>query len=166
MDAITKAILDNFAAKGKKYESPEVMGKKIWKAVAKGHQVGGGFRDVESAEADLKGRAKALDSDDPNLSTVEKVIKRLASGRYEEAIKLVEDMINSRSEQEKQAINNNACKIANHRHKSNNELIAEALEFYKSNKKRYPNKEQAAEDLAEKFPPIRQSTYRRHLKGL
>lgn len=166
MNSITQNILDNFANKGKKYESPETMGMKMWGAIVKAHQLGNGFNDIKTAEADLKCRAKALDSDDPQVSTTEKAIKRLAEGRYEDAIKLVEDSVILRSEIERQAINTNASVIANKRHSSNNEIIAEALDFYKLNESRYPNKKEAAEDLAEKYPPIKYSTYRKHLKGL
>jgi hypothetical protein len=107
-----------------------------------------------------------LDLDDPNLSTVEKAIKRLAEGRFEAAVKLIEDAIILRDELEKQAIKNNASVIANKRHKTNNEIIEDALNFYKLYKDRYGSKDDAAEDLAEKFPPIKETTYRKHLKGL
>lgn len=160
------SILDNFEKKGKRYESPETMGMKIWGAAVKMHQLASGFSDIKSAENDLRGRAKAWDSNDPNLSTNEKAIKRLADGRYAEAVKLIEDSISSRSQLQQQAVNDNASKIANQRHTPNNEIIETALDFYKLFRSRYANKEEAAEDLAEKYPPIKQSTYRRHLKGL
>jgi hypothetical protein len=166
MNNIPQNILDNFANKGKRYESHETMGMKMWGAIVKKHQLDMGFPDIKSAATDLKARAQALDLDDPSLTTSEKAIKRLATGRFADAVKLVEDGINHRSEIEKQAVNTNASSIASQRHAPNNELIQSAIEFYKLYEGRYANKDEAAEDLAEKFPPIKESTYRRHLRGI
>jgi hypothetical protein len=163
---ISQYILDNFAKTGKRFESHETIGRKMWGAIVKAHQLSKGFPDLKSAADDIKARAEALDFDDPSLSTTEKVIKRLANGRFAEAVKLAEDAIAHRIELDAQAVNNNAINIANKRHSQKNNILQEALDFYKRHKNRYASKEEAAEDLEEKFPPIKKSTYRKHLKGL
>jgi hypothetical protein len=166
-------ILRDFE-KVKRPEDAERQGKKAWDMIKQHHLVMCGAEKASQAVKSkiidrMTKKALTWDTDDASLSSVQKMFNRLASGRYSDAVNLAESSIKVKEEAEKSALKKNAKKGTETKHASNNAMKKKAMEWYVEHQSQYQGrggKKRAAIDLEAKFPPIKSSTYTRHLKKI
>ena len=156
----------------KRPEDAETLGRKAWGMILQ-YQIESliGVNAPQSLKdkviADTTAKALTWDTDDAGLSSVQKMFNRLASERYAEAVVLAESSINHKEATTKNTLKQNSKKGTDKKHSQNNEIIEKAMKYYVDNinlYQGYGGKKRASNDLEAMFPPIKSSTYYRHLK--
>ncbi len=159
-------------SKVKKQEDAERLGKKLWGFVLNYRlEQLGHLKSSEKIKKQINAKTTKIalewDTDDASLAIEQKLMNRLARGDFIGAIKLAESSV----EAKRMAINNtklqNATHTANEKHKSNNKIREQAIEYFLNNRSEYlgrGGKKRAAIDLEILFPPLKYSTYLQHLK--
>ncbi len=171
-DALLQKILSDFAKPRKNANSIKKLGEKAWRLILNFRLEQVGALNASQAIkdkiiSDTKSVALNWDTDDASLSTVQKIFNRLAAGRYEDAIKLATNAVETKDEAKKIALKENALKGSNKKHESNNKTVADALRYFELNRAKYHGrggKKRAAIDLERLFPPLKYTTYLQHLK--
>ena len=107
-----------------------------------------------------------LDSNEAAVLPAEKLFKLLMSGRLGEAEKLIVSIIDLAGTRKKEFETNYPIELANKRHQKNRDRKQKAIDYYKATRNLYKSKDQAAEELAKRFPGLSAETYRDALKGI
>ena len=156
----------------KRPEDAETLGRKAWGMILQ-YQIESliGVNAPQFLKdkviADTTAKALTWDTDDAGLSSVQKMFNRLASERYAEAVILAESSIMHKQATTKNTLKQNSKKGTDKKHSQNNEIIEKAMKYYVDNinlYQGYGGKKRASNYLESKFPPIKSSTYYRHLK--
>ena len=155
----------------KKPEDIKYMGKKLW-AFSLNYRLEllGHLNSSEAIKKQINAETTKMalewDTDDASLAVEQKLMNRLARGDYIGAIKLAESNVRYKEKNYQNTVVTNNKKNAKAKHESNNTQKTKALAYYKDKRHLFSSKEDAAEELAKRFPPIKKSTYRRLLRGI
>lgn len=164
-------LYTNFKSARKRYESPEIMGRKLWGLITECHLSTIGLSKASAAQKDIATRqfrnmARTWIHGDPKIAPSQVMINLLARGKYAEAVEYAEKQSALNTKAEQLVRSSSAKKAANAKAKSKNELIQLAIKDYKTNPRKFHSKNNAAEKLSKKYPGIAESTIRRHLRNL
>jgi hypothetical protein len=172
-DELVQKIFADFEAFAGAPEEAELLGKNAWNLILElrlaqlGKETASATTKKQLIET-IRQLALSWDADDASLSTTQKIFNRLAAGRYVDAIKLAESSINEKIKAKKIILRGTGKTGGQKKNQKGNDTIKKALEYYKMNHSKWVGrgrKKAAAYELEEKFPPIKASTYLRHLKS-
>ncbi len=172
-DLVQQIFLDFESFEGDATDA-KALGEEAWDLIIKLRIAQLGKEKATAAEKkqiakDTKRTALNWDADDASLSTTQKLFNRLAAGRYADAIKLAESSVNEKTKTAKKIMQSSGKNGGEKKNEKTTEIIKKAIEYYKTNQSKWVGwgrKKAAAHELADKFPPIKFSTYQKHLKSL
>lgn len=169
-ETILQKMLRDFAKETKNQERAEQKGKKLWQFVLNfrieqlGHTKSSSSIKQQIVN-DATKKALEWDTDDASLSSEQKIMNRLAAGKYAQAVSLAESSLIVKEKNREKVISEYYASLTNAKHTSNNDLIKKALDYYKQKKHLFKTKDEAAIEMAKRYGPIKASTYRRYLRG-
>lgn len=110
------------------------------------------------------------DTDDPQLTHIQKYLNRLLSDEETRATDYISAVIEQRAKDEetigRQALSESGTKGGKKKHETTNRVKEAAILYYEQHKQVFTSKKEAARYLEQKFPPIKFSTYYRFLSNL
>lgn len=124
---------------------------------------------IEAVDNETHHKIKNWDSNNPEVVTAEKILKRAFSGRYREASIYAEDA--GKLDQKKGSITRKVVGKSggDKKNKETNDIKKRAIDEYLNNRTQWigrGKKKAAAIYLAEHFPPLKMSTYYGLLKKI
>ena len=169
---VLEKMIENFSKPTKHPEETERLGRKIWRFVLnfRIEQLGHSKSSSQIKKAIIDETTKAAlewDTDDPALSCEQKIMNRLAAGKYLSAVAFADASIKNKELLTKAVSRERGQIGGNAKNEVTNIAKKAALKYCKENTHLFSykgGKKAASYKLEEKFPPIKASTYLKLLK--